>query len=648
MKKFIGMLIIVGLCGSASAAVVTTATIMGGRGLGGSTDLFQNATVTASSPTNTQFLFFDVRDIFTEGSPVMQDDVVFADTNGTVHHVEFNTANALSLRRVKVVLANDNEAGEFSQQRSLINFKFYARDTAGAFTVTELVADIDVEENYTAAYGSSTINAEVTFPSAISSQYFRLEFEQPVRPWEYAPRVLEVDAFDSLEDGEVLANGGFEDSAPITVTIQNPPVVDTSIAGWRVFNTEANPMTMEVVSNAAVAAEGTNYLQVTSTYSGVAGQDGGIDRLDVTAPQSLVAGLEYVVSFDLQHVSGTNGIFAQLSSFAVGSGATIDTFFDLHVTPDTGVWTHYSYTIYPTAGGVFNAGFRPKIGVLAYDQVFLLDNLVLELAPYNSNVVTSATFTGTAAGENEGVNGDAFDGATITAYSPLHPVSTTPAEWFSAPNATQLLFDDNTETKFIEFNTAGAVALTNLVVGLGGDIQPGAEGRSINRIKLYASTTPSVWDASTLAVSVPVNADYDGTYGTQFVVVSIDLASVPGQYFRIEFSQHLHGARIAEIDGFGTPYVEPLDPPSIVSWSILPNDLMEIVVNTPSSANRYFPQANSALVSGSWGSVPHSDNGANSFLVTNLDYSAIDASGTNKVIYVETTDAQKFFNIGGN
>ena len=445
-----------------------------------------------------------------------------------------------------------------------------------------------------------------------------------------------------------VENGGFEETAPITVTIQNPPAGDFSIAGWRAFNTEANPMTMEVVSNATVAAEGTNYLQVTSTYSGVTGQDGGIDRLDVSAPESLMAGLEYVASFDLQHVSGTNGIFAQLSSFEEGIGTPVESYFDVTLAPDTGAWTHYSYTIYPAADGVFNVGFRPKIGGLAYDQVFLLDNLVLELAPYNSNVVTSATFTGTNSAGKEGVNGDAFDGATITAHSPLHPVSPTPTDWFSAPNVTELLFGDNTETKFIEFNTASAVALTNLVIGLGGDLTLGVELRSINRIKLYASTTPSVWDASTLAVNAVVNADYDGAYGSQHVVVSIDLASVPGQYFRIEFTQPGIGARVTEIDGFGSPYIAPIDPPLIMSWSTLPNDLMKIVVNTPSAADYYFPQSKTNLMSGSWGSVAHSDDGVHSFLITNLDYSTTDASGTNKVIYLETTDAQKFFNIIGD
>jgi len=196
MKKYIGMLIIAGLCGSASAAVVTTSVVSPSGVVGDTTDLFQNATVTASSPTNTQFLLFDVRDLFTAGNAVMQNDVVFADTNGTVHFVEFNTAQSVSVRRLRVLLSNDNENGDFSQQRSLINFKFYVRDTTGAFTVTELAADVNIEENYTAAYGGSTITAEVIFPSATTGQYFRVEFEQPVRPWEYAPRVVEVDALD--------------------------------------------------------------------------------------------------------------------------------------------------------------------------------------------------------------------------------------------------------------------------------------------------------------------------------------------------------------------------------------------------------------------------------------------------------------------
>ena len=225
MKKCIGMLIIAGMCGSAAASVVTSATFVAASGYtGDSLDLFQGATITASSPTNTQFLLFDVRDIFSAGNPFKQEDVVFADTNGAVHHVEFNIDQPKGLRRINVVLINDNEAGDFSQQRSLINIKAYSRDTAGTFSGSDMVADVDVEENYTEAYGNSHIRVEIVFPVAVTGQYFRLEFEQPDQPWKYAPRVHEVDGYDWVfETGGVgtasyLSGDPLDDFQGATVT----------------------------------------------------------------------------------------------------------------------------------------------------------------------------------------------------------------------------------------------------------------------------------------------------------------------------------------------------------------------------------------------------------------------------------------------
>ncbi|RKX45884.1 MAG: hypothetical protein DRP64_04020, partial [Verrucomicrobia bacterium] len=166
-------------------------------------------------------------------------------------------------------------------------------------------------------------------------------------------------------------------------------------------------------------------------------------------------------------------------------------------------------------------------------------------------VTATATFIGSSQAAVEGVNGDAFDGATVTAHSSLHPVSTTTDDWFSAPNATELLFDDPPGTKFVEFNTASVVSLTNITVYLSGDYNgSGPEGRSISDMTFYASTTPSGWDATALVFDIVVDPDYSAAYGSQYVEVSVDLTFVAGQYFRMEFNQPLGGARIREVDAF--------------------------------------------------------------------------------------------------
>lgn len=55
------------------------------------------------------------------------------------------------------------------------------------------------------------------------------------------------------------------------------------------------------------------------------------------------------------------------------------------------------------------------------------------------------------------------------------------------------------------------------------------------------------------------------------------------------------------------------------------------------------PLGRDDLLSGAWANVPHSDDGINPFMVTNLTYSTVE--GTNVAIYVQTTNSAGFFGI---
>lgn len=85
--------------------------------------------------------------------------------------------------------------------------------------------------------------------------------------------------------------------------------------------------------------------------------------------------------------------------------------------------------------------------------------------------------------------------------------------------------------------------------------------------------------------------------------------------------------------------------PSIVSSSMVSDDVMELVVDAPIDANRYSVESTAGLAGGIWNPVAHSDDGMNAFVVTNLGYST--ASGTNEVIYVQATNSAGFFKIVG-
>ena len=189
-----------------------------------------------------------------------------------------------------------------------------------------------------------------------------------------------VALFAGSANANLVINGGFEDAGATTVSIQNPPVVAQSIPGWRVFNTDTHAMIFEVVSNATVATEGSHYLKVTTVDSGGDGFDAGVDTDSRIALNDVTSGVLYTVSFDLQHVSGINSVLLKMQTTT--NGVNADVFVANEVlAPATGAWIHYSYEITPTVDGDFYIGFRPKTGSTIRDQVFLLDNVNLEVIP---------------------------------------------------------------------------------------------------------------------------------------------------------------------------------------------------------------------------------------------------------------------------
>ncbi len=462
--------------------------------------------------------------------------------------------------------------------------------------------------------------------------------------------LLGVSALGCIANGNtnLIVNGGFEETGAATVVIQNPPVVDYSIPGWRVFNTDTNAMIVEVVSNATVATEGSHYLKVT-TVASVAGKDAGVDTDSRVVLNDVLAGVDYTASFDLQHVSGTNSVILAIKTLT--NGVQADVIKNVALTSATGVWTHYSYNFTPTQDGDFQIAFRPKVGAAMVDQVILLDNVSL-VAEDIGDAVTNATFT---AGGSAGFAGDLFQNATITASTPAHPVKNI-ADLFSKDSpvvAEDMIFpdQDGDPLAYVEFNTADAIILTNITIGLQADyFATESDLRAVTKVKVYGSSSAeTVMDH--LLARIVVNPEYKDTYGNTAIRMSIDgLPTNRVQYFRAEFTEDLsrldRGARVFEIDGFGS--MAPALPPEIATisdWSIVSDSVMRLVVDAPSLASNYYPKITTDLVIGSWESVPHSDDGVNAFVVTNLDYST--AEGTNEVIYVRATNSAAFFGIGG-
>lgn len=156
---------------------------------GGAGDLFQGATVTANSAVYPAG--FNINDLFSKGSPVYAEDVVFADADGsTLAYVEFNIASAVNLRRVDIGLANDPVSGGNNDNRALERIKVYAGDTA-ASVMSNLVADVSIDPEYTTVYGGSQITVSIDV-DAFSAQYFRVEFTEANAS---GVRVMEIDGY---------------------------------------------------------------------------------------------------------------------------------------------------------------------------------------------------------------------------------------------------------------------------------------------------------------------------------------------------------------------------------------------------------------------------------------------------------------------
>ena len=154
---------------------------------GASDDAFQNATVTSNTAV---IASRNSADLFTSGSPVSNENIIYEDKNdSTTSFVDFNISNAISLTNLVVGLPND---GPPDNRRSVVNIKVYAGLSAG--TVLEsLVADIPVDQTYTASYGDNEIKVNIDFTTPINAQYFRVEFEEPDAV--FGARIYEIDGY---------------------------------------------------------------------------------------------------------------------------------------------------------------------------------------------------------------------------------------------------------------------------------------------------------------------------------------------------------------------------------------------------------------------------------------------------------------------
>ena len=209
MRKYIGVLIMAGLCGSTLADVITNAVISAFASdvpvvQGVADDVFQNATVTLDSGAHP---IRNIQDLFTRGSYVTNDEMIFKDIDANpLSFVEFNTAVSYSLTNITIGLGNTEVAGDSNDLRSLNNVKIYARTSSGSFAEEDLIVDVDVNSEYTDAYGQRFLSLSIDLPS-VNAQYFRAEFTEPLGGdfLDRGARVYEIDGYAAIPEPASLS-----------------------------------------------------------------------------------------------------------------------------------------------------------------------------------------------------------------------------------------------------------------------------------------------------------------------------------------------------------------------------------------------------------------------------------------------------------
>jgi len=630
MKKYAILFIMAGLCGSASAAVLTSGTFVPEAGLfaGATNDVFQNA-VTITADSGMHPVGYLAEDMFNAGSAVFNDDSIFQDDAIPTSFIEFNTAGSITLTNMNILIGND---GFSTYIRAASHVKVYARTSAGTFAVGDLVADIAVDPDHISAYGSQKVTLELDFGSVITAQYFRVEVEEI----DFGARLNEIDG--NLDRSAVITRASF---TPTDGLFQNGSTSD-------VFQ---NAVTVTADSGLHIATP--NAMDMFNSGSPILGES--VIFTD-DAPTTAFVEFNTASAFDLSNMDvifasdgGTNfgrsvshaKVYARTTAGTFGAG---DLIADIEINPDFNA-TYGANTM------AMELDFRVPVNAQYFrvevEEVSGGARIVEIDGNLERNVVLHGKFS-LPAPPMLGATDDMFENATVISHSPI-------IEWLAFDindlfNSTNYNFSSDivyeaffrSGSEFVEFSIANSIVLRNVTVTLASDGNPTFDRALIN-VQVYASSSAGIV-AEDLIADVEVDPNYPAAFGSNTIQLSIDLPGINAQYFRLSFQANSisNGLRVVEIDGYEGGIV---DPATIISFASVSSNVVRMVVDTPNALVRYSPQSKSDLVIGAWVDVAHSDNALTGFALTNLSHSS--SEGTNAVIYVQANDPAEFFKIIG-
>ena len=155
-------------------------------------------------------------------------------------------------------------------------------------------------------------------------------------------------------------------------------------------------------------------------------------------------------------------------------------------------------------------------------------------------------------------------------------------------------------------------------------------------VQIELNTTGGESGAGAWTVTYKLNGIDQGTY-------DLDNAVKTSIHY-VGFSRN-GGSVSATIEKFilsDTMPVSSVSEPAIVDIAMVAGNLVELIIQTLEPSTTYALHSTN-LVDGLWERVPHSDNGINAFVETNLSYST--SAGSNVVIYAKADHATEFFKV---
>jgi len=353
---------------------------------------------------------------------------------------------------------------------------------------------------------------------------------------------------------------------------------------------------------------------------------------------AVTAGVEYVASADFKcffRGAANETIFIFMEWHDSGGGFLGNTFSEYKITDAEyadWLWVSRSVAAIAPAGAVEVEVRVQSILDGAGDSAVYADNVVLTIPP--PNLLVNPGFETEGSGGSEDPDGWERSDTTFVKRSTVDSVWT-------------LNFDDSPSEDLWAYQTFPATA--------GDEFVASAQfkaffnvGESVD-VALIWLDSGGAGIGTNSATYAPSDDDY---LEWGWVARSVTaLAPIGTTQVRMQMTSHLLGGGDSALWGDNASLrflgANPMVSATILSLTAVSDGIMQMVVDAPGITSFYHPEATTDLAIGTWTNVPHSSSVGGTYYKTNLSYSTADATGTNEVIYLQTTDAAKFFNIVG-